>query len=41
MQPKKSHLDQFERTMMLSGFGVQPDWYEDYLAKSDEGLPSH
>jgi hypothetical protein len=30
MQPKKSHLDQFERTMMLSAFGVQPDWYEDY-----------
>jgi hypothetical protein len=29
MQPKKSHLDQFERTMM-SAFGVQPDWYEDY-----------
>jgi hypothetical protein len=28
MQPKKSHLDQFERT--LSVFGVQPDWYEDY-----------
>jgi hypothetical protein len=30
MQPKKSHLDQFERKMMLSPFGVQPDWYEDY-----------
>jgi hypothetical protein len=30
MQPKKSHPVQFERTMMLSAFGVQPDWYEDY-----------
>ena len=30
MQPKKSHLDQFERRMMLSAFGVRPDWYEDY-----------
>jgi hypothetical protein len=30
MEPKKSHLDQSERTMMLSAFGVQPDWYEDY-----------
>ena len=30
MQPKKSHIDRLERTMMLSAFGVQPDWYEDY-----------
>ena len=29
MRPKKSHPDQFERTMM-SAFGVQPDWYDDY-----------
>ena len=30
MRLKKSHLDQFERKMMLSPFGVQPNWYEDY-----------
>jgi len=30
MQPRKSHLDEFETTMMLSAFRVQPDWYEDY-----------
>ena len=30
MQPKKPRLDQFEQAVMLSAFGVQPDWYENY-----------
>jgi hypothetical protein len=39
MQPKKSHLDQFERTMM-SAFGVQPDWYEEYWLTPKKVSPS-
>lgn len=35
MQPKKSRLERLERTM-VSAFGVQPDWYEDYWLRPKE-----
>jgi hypothetical protein len=38
MQPKKSHLDQVEQTMM-SAFGVQPDWYKDYWLEPKASRP--